>query len=643
MPKDNRVKKEGYANIHSLSPEQIDRIREARWRCRTDLLYLARDILKKDRVSAEFNGPLIDRLQKFPKPTPEQAVLHDRWTSDGWQYKPLIPDLADLPGKRRQLFIDFRSSYKTTINCECHTIQWLLNYPDICIAIFQYKLEKAESILKAIKEHFLNNKKFRALFPELCPVENATKFGNAGQFSVANATKIRKSPRREDSVMAAALEAGLAGYHFEVMKFSDVVDTENSETEEQCLKTITKFGQAKYLLVDPALNWITVEGTRYHFKDLYGKIIEDQVEEVRDFGGDLTKSAWDIYCRGIFKVRHNDADMKFIPEELKMIPILDENGKRIPWDVPTEPKRFPLEGLEREERIDPANFSAQMRNVPFSGRQGITDFEVVVDPITSEKSIPKRNVVPLSEFDRFPTAYTVVSVDPAETTTERSNYTAIVVAKFDRHGRVYIVDIIHGKWNPTDVAKKILETTQKYCPEYLCLEEVSATRNLLPYIEREWALFPHRYWRPTVKMNKRDTKVKKEEKIRLCLHSPYETGDLRFVRELIPPIAWHNLVLEFDQFPKGGQDDILDALAEIYASRTWFGQEYARPQVDGGFIIKTQHPDITMQNLATAMEQLIDAGFAYDFKSNPAKDGAKPYIPSYGNLLNSALRTKRGF
>lgn len=34
--------------------------------------------------------------------------------------------------------------------------------------------------------------------------------------------------------------------------------------------------------------------------------------------------------------------------------------------------------------------------------------------------------------------------------------------------------------------------------------------------------------------------------------------------------------MEMQQFPRGLHDDILDALAEIYAARDWFGQEFAR-------------------------------------------------------------------
>ena len=197
-------------NAHDLGAKEIEQLREARWRARHDFFFLANTVLGKDLICPEFNGNLVNLLQKFPKPSEVQAKMNDRWTSDGWKYTPLIPRMTELPGKRRKLILDFRSSLKTSCNCEVHSIQWSLNYPLACIAIFQYKLEKAESILSSIKQHFLYNARFRALFPELCPPPDKLKdFGTKSKFSLYNINEIRKTARREDTFMTAALEAVL--------------------------------------------------------------------------------------------------------------------------------------------------------------------------------------------------------------------------------------------------------------------------------------------------------------------------------------------------------------------------------------------------------------------------------------------------
>jgi len=560
-------------NAHDLGAKEIEQLRDARWRARHDFFFLANTVLGKDLICPEFNGNLVNLLQKFPKPSEVQAKMNDRWTSDGWKYTPLIPRMTELPGKRRKLILDFRSSLKTSCNCEVHSIQWSLNYPLACIAIFQYKLEKAESILSSIKQHFLYNARFRALFPELCPPPDKLKdFGTKSKFSLYNINEIRKTARREDTFMTAALEAGLAGYHFEIMKFSDVVDPENSENLDQCAKTIHKFGQSLNLLVSPAY-WLDVEGTRYHHGDLYGKLIQDWKQDRADRGDDNT--IWDVYTRGIFKPNIPENNLKYLPHELEVEDLL-VNGKRVPYDFPDRlnEKRFPLQELEYYEKNDPTNFWAQMKNVPMGGRGGIMDFKLNLDKATGK--LDTLNIISKKDYERFPKAYSVLSVDPAETTNERSNYTAMVYATVDRDGRTYIEQIIHGKWDPTGVSDKILWACDRFKPEVLLMEEVSATRNMLPGIKRAWDHDPQRHHIPTVKFNKRDTKVKKEEKIRLMLHHPYHMGNLKFVKEMILPNGWENLVMEMQQFPRGLHDDILDALAEIYAARDWFGQEFAR-------------------------------------------------------------------
>jgi hypothetical protein len=576
MPKEliEEISPTDSVNVFHLSTKEIEALKRARWRARTDFFYLANVILGKDLICPEFNGPLVKRLQQFTPPNEQQYNENDRWTSDGWIYKPIYDKPTQLPGKRRTLIIDFRSSLKTTCNCECHSIQWVLNFPLVCIAIFQYKLEKAESILSSIKQHFLFNSRFRALFPEYCPPPDKLKdFGTKSKFSLYNINQLRKTARREDTFMTAALEAGLAGYHFEVMKFSDIVDPENSENVDQCVKTIHKFGQSLNLLVSPSY-WVDVEGTRYHFEDLYGKIIRDWKQDVADKGGP-EHTIWNIYTRGIFKPDIPEDEVQFLPHELEVEDKL-VNGKRVPYDFPDRlnEKRFPLEELEFYEKSDPTNFHAQMKNVPYGGRGGLLDFKLVTDKATGKMDVI--NIISGADYDKFPKAYTVLSVDPAETTNERSNYTAMIFAGIDRDGRTYVEQIIHGKWDPTGVTDKILWACDKLTPDVLLMEEVSATRNMLPGIRREWERFPHRHHQPVVKFNKRDKGISKEEKIRLMLHHPYHMGNLRFVKERILPNGYENLVLEMHQFPRGGHDDILDALSEIYAARDWFGEEFAR-------------------------------------------------------------------
>jgi predicted phage terminase large subunit-like protein len=255
------------------SNAQITRWRYARWRGRTDLYYLAHDILGYNEKNYAFgitpsvHMDLINKLQKFPMPPPDIAHKIDLvrpWAAGGCIYpyggKPFM-SRKELPGKRRRLILDFRSAYKTTINCICHSIQWLLNYPDIAMLMVQSSTEKAERNLLELKSHFIHNSLFREIYPDYCPPNTKRDFGNRTEFTLPNR---QNKNRKEPSVLTASIDKKTAGLHVEVIKCSDIVEEANTRTPSQLSQTAYAFEMFKNLLVDRD-DFIDVEGTRYDF------------------------------------------------------------------------------------------------------------------------------------------------------------------------------------------------------------------------------------------------------------------------------------------------------------------------------------------------------------------------------------------
>jgi len=580
----DEISRKDKIDVTKLSQKEIQSLQISRWRARTDLLYLANNVLGKTLISQEFNGGLINLLQKFPKPkTKEEALEHDRFVAGTWDYKPLVPNMEHLSGARRRLILDHRGSFKTETNCGCHTVQWLLNYPAACIAIFQYKLDKAETILTGIKEHFQFNGKFRALFPELCPPEDKIyNYGTKAHFDVWDVERKRNSSRRESSVMAASLDAGLAGYHFEVCKYSDVVEPENTETLDQCLKTIDKFGKAEYLLIGLGY-WIDVEGTRYHFGDLYGNILNRRERQITKLG----RSEWDVYCRGIFLPDLPEGvERKFLPEELSYPDKVDENKLPIPCFPPSLAGRFgSVEKLLLNEEEDPVNFSAQMRNRPIGGRGGVADFPLVDDPLPHKcrPCITPKESYEMGGVSVLPTSYSILGVDFAETVSERANWTVFAHALIDRLGFTHVDMIVREKWQPHESVDALIKFCNALKPTYLVMEEVNFTRGLRVALEREWQLKPYNY-KPSIRWTKRPANKEKEERIRLTLQQPYKTGTLKFVKHKITDAAWAGLLQELREFPRSTSDDILDAISDIFDTRDWFGKEYSKTTIPNEFI-----------------------------------------------------------
>jgi predicted phage terminase large subunit-like protein len=547
----------------NLSAGELLAWKKARWLARFDLVYLCNEILGYVDVSNKVHGGLIKTLQQFPKPTREQFEENDIYANNKWTYKPIhtLKEFVALPGKRRRLILDSRGHLKTTINCQAHTVQWLLNYPDAAIHIIQSNLDKGNMIVDEIRDHFRYNPKLRQVFPELCPQRSINDFGKVGQFDIRKLYDIT-SMRKEPSVLAGSIDKGTAGLHFDVMKFSDIVDPNNC-FGDQLEKVAKSFYMAENLLVAPSY-WIDVEGTRYNFGDVYGKLIESyETAKKQD-----REPEYAMYVRACFERDTGTEPPKYTPEEQALPFKKDEKGKRIPvWG-----ERFPLQKLEEMERTDPTIFSAQQLNFPIGGLDGQILFPV--DPkdnypaLISEENY-KQNVR-ISNIE--------ISVDTAETIGGRSDYTSMSVCAWAKSGRAYIVDILHGKFLPDQIVSNLFFLYAKWNKSKISpvtsikIEETGFVRGLNAAIGREEEI---RKMKLPLQFIKRDTSLSKTERILKTLQPWYVNREIRFL-DNIP--ALEALKKELIQFPNSPHDDILDSLADFFNGKEYFGRTEARPE-----------------------------------------------------------------
>ena len=557
--------------LRSLSKIQLYELRAARWMARTDLGWLCRNVLGYKDVSDNKGGPwrglhqpIIDVLQKFPKPTASQFDDNDKPVYNSWDYKPLVP-IEELLGKRKALILDPRGFLKTTINSVAHTIQWILNYPDIAILIFMSSDQKSADVLGEIKRHFQYNPRFRELFPEHCPQRGIGDWGRADRF-ISEARK-KWVVRKEPTVMTGAIEKGAAGYHFEVIKFSDIVD-ENNISGEGLQRVLDKFDISHNLLVGSKY-WIDVEGTRYHFADTYGKILERESKSSPD------EREYNIHLRSVFK-RNIPGGEKYNENDMKFPFLLDDNGKRIPW----WPERWSLSTLERDERANAFLFACQKLNWPISSEEGQQHF-----PVNTRfpRKITKKDYV-----QNVRLAYKEITVDFGETDTKRADYTAIVVGAISEDGKLYIEEIIHGRFLPDIAVSKLLSVALKHYRHLKCIkfEKSSFQRGLMSTLYRELDT----KYRPygidfNIELIQRGNRTTKIDRIAKALQPWYKNDDLRFVvdntqepffNDLDKNEAWETLVKELQQFPASQHDDILDALSDFLSEKEYFGREKPR-------------------------------------------------------------------
>jgi len=158
----------------------------------------------------------------------------------------------------------------------------------------------------------------------------------------------------------------------------------------------------------------------------------------------------------------------------------------------------------------------------------------------------------------------VIAVDPAgfesiekERNLKRSRLdeTAIAIVKIDRD-KWWVKDILHGRWNVKETAKKILSSAMKVESATVGIETGSLRNAILPYLEDEMRIAGK--WVTIIEL--RHGGKKKTERITWALQGRMEHGQITFNKGR----DWKDFLGQLNDFPNHlAHDDLLDALAYI--------------------------------------------------------------------------------
>jgi predicted phage terminase large subunit-like protein len=522
-----------------IDPEEfkarLDIFKGARNAARRSLLFLCTKLLGYKDVCEEVHWNIIENLQRFQggvDAIDERGIV---------TYTPAV-ELWRLTGPRNTLILYPRGHLKTSIITIAHAIQWIINYPNIRILISTATGDQTKKMLCEIKGHFQFNHEFRYYFPEFCPpAKKAADFGSQEEFTVPNRSKHWKEP----TVSTCSVGKVIAGAHYEVIKNSDLVDKENVKTPGQIADVIGHFGYLNPLLerseIPPHNGWIDVEGTRYDFGDLYGRLLDSGT------------------YRTVVRPR---------------------TGEESVW-----PARFPKTELDRiEKEVGSYIYSCQYRNAPIPPEGGLCDPKDIV-------FLPRRiisNIVPTLRI------HCTVDLHGMEPAKNDNDFTVLNVHGFDRDGRLYIVDVRRGRFTPFQVIDHIFDIHSRWRPVDFKVEKDAHARVLLPFFQRE-ASKRGRF--PTMVAIPRNTHVSKQQRIR-GLQPWFRNGVIRFSDDLG---CKTDIILEIMQFPSqssGVHDDFLDTCADamtnqeggvnddvvsspFFDSRDLFGREKPRDRFMG--------------------------------------------------------------
>jgi len=183
-----------------------------RWLCRNDLFYLC----------ALTGNHKIAGLRDIFEPFCDEVSLMN-WEITRFGIQPasegmLVLDDVDMDEIARQrIYLCYRAFFKSTIVTKVHSLQLLLNFPDIRICLGHNKQDNSSDNLVAIK-NFFKNTEVGVLFPECIP--DGKEWGNLTGFSLANKTDYARS---EDNIEAIGVGTEITGKHWDVAKKDDFV------------------------------------------------------------------------------------------------------------------------------------------------------------------------------------------------------------------------------------------------------------------------------------------------------------------------------------------------------------------------------------------------------------------------------------
>lgn len=160
----------------------------------------------------------------------------------------------------------------------------------------------------------------------------------------------------------------------------------------------------------------------------------------------------------------------------------------------------------------------------------------------------------LKYFDELPTnKNTFIFIDPAISSSESSDYTAIVIVDVDAKNDWFVRAANRYKMSPTAIIDTMFKLNEKFKPRVMGIEKVAFQESILHFLKEE--------------MRRRN--------VYIPVHG-YHPGTTRTkedrIRGLIPRFEWGNIYLkrglqdledEMAKFPRSQHDDLLDALASL--------------------------------------------------------------------------------
>jgi len=499
--------------LANLSPEAAEIELWRRWMrhmCRTNIWFLAKEVLGYSEMSEDFHLRMCRRLNRWPTDDQGKPI---KMTFDAWP----------------------RGGFKTTLATATRSMQMVLRCPEETILIEHGTDDGAVKIGGEIRSHFESNILLQWLFPDIIWQENDS-IPVGAKWTQNELTLKRKGRWKEATFTFASYETETTGGHFTKIFFDDLVCEGNVGTiesmdavHEHWNKSFFKWDRRdKETMRRFAYPWLkpdfeVVFGvanvfTRWDIRDSNSRVIDATNPEHENYKDQISVH--------IEKAIHDDGTSFF-------------------------PSRFPLAELEAMRlRMGDAMFSAQMQQNPYPpGTQ-----------VFNPKNLQRWTENTLPKFLWYYTA-----VDPNGVPQDGSQHGlgdcgVVMTIGVSPLGNIYIMRIDRKRFSPSEQIKALINHVTLFHPRQIVIESTAyqatfahwlkeTTRNIdihLPVVQRPRG-------GPESKL-RRIMSIDPHWSSKRIVINPSEPNVKEFVAEAS---RWTG--------KKADQDDMLDALADCIA------------------------------------------------------------------------------
>lgn len=409
--------------------------------------------------------------------------------------------IQDNVEKKKLLLLLPRGTFKSSIVTVGYTLWQIARNLNTRGLIANATFPMACQFLSQVKNHLTKNKNFIELFGDLSA--NADTWRDEKITVSAEKSYEQKEP----TVSAFGMGSNLVGSHYSWAVLDDMVGRENIGTRDQIDKVINFYKDTLDLIDSSPTGHkpIIVIGTTWHQSDLYSWIQDDDT--------------------GIFY-------------EFEMLRIPAFTGE---WDkgellFPTRLTWETLKSLRNNQ--GPSHFSSQYMLRPVSPEDAVFKFKFKYYDETDIRGL---------NMNKF------LLVDPAISEKKEADFSVIVCIGVDANNTWYILDIWRDHVQPKRLLDQIFYMDDKWKPAATGIETVAFQKTLQFFAYEEMKRKNH--FLRLIELKHND--LSKDERIR-GLEPRYETGTILHNKSLVNN---NNLEYELTDFPKGKNDDVIDALA----------------------------------------------------------------------------------